>query len=461
MVRVVILEQHYLACLSQAPYLVGDEDSGVAAVVDPRRDVAVYVERARELGLEIRHVLLTHFHADFVSGHLELAHRTGATIHLGAEGVAEYEFHPLGDGKVLELGAVRIQCLSTPGHTPESVCYLVFDGPVGEVPPHAVLTGDTLFIGDVGRPDLMASKGITAEELAGQLFDSLHEKILTLPDETLVYPGHGAGSMCGKNLSTETVSTVGAQRAMNLSLQPMARSDFVARVTAGQPPAPAYFGYNAQLNKARRPVLEDSVARALQPLPLDRFLAMRREGARVLDTRSASAFAAGHLEGSVFIGLEGRFATWCGTLLRQDQPILVIANEGQAEEAVVRLGRIGFDHVVGFLDGSFAAVRAGAAEFIATVDRLDTRSLDGVLDRTPAPYLLDVRQPGETEQGILEGAVCIPLTELPARLDAVPEDRDILLYCATGYRSMIAASLLRATGRTRLTELACGYSGMG
>jgi glyoxylase-like metal-dependent hydrolase (beta-lactamase superfamily II) len=303
----MILEQHYLACLSQASYLIADESTGIAAVVDPRRDVDLYVEAAAKHGVAIRHVVLTHFHADFVAGHLELAKRTGATIHLGALASADYAFEPLGDGAELALGRVRLRALETPGHTPEGISLLVFDGP-DAAEPHAVLTGDTLFIGDVGRPDLMASVGVTAEELAGMLYDSTRDKLLKLPDATLVYPGHGAGSMCGKNLSTDTVSTIGDQRRFNYALQPMSRADFIALVTAELPLAPAYFGFDARKNREERGMLEDVLA-GLAPLELPAFDEQLAAGAIALDVRDPEQYAAGHLERSISIGLDGRFAT--------------------------------------------------------------------------------------------------------------------------------------------------------
>ena len=288
----MILKQYYLGCLSQASYLIGDESTRTAVVVDPRRDIEEYLEDAAEAGLRIEHVILTHFHADFVAGHLELRERTGARIHLGARASAEYEFSPLADGDVLEWGQVRLTIMETPGHTPEAISVLVFDLARDRERPQAVLTGDTLFIGDVGRPDLMASVGASAQELAGQLYASVH-RLLQLPDETLVYPGHGAGSACGKNLSSETVSTIGAQRRENGALQPMSQEAFVKLVTADQPKAPAYFGYDAQLNRRQRSTLEAALARELAALPLEAVLRAQSEGAQVLDVRDPDDYAAG------------------------------------------------------------------------------------------------------------------------------------------------------------------------
>lgn len=440
----MILEQHYLGCLAQASYLVVDEVSGVAAVVDPRRDVDLYLDRAQELGARVEHVLLTHFHADFLAGHLELVERTGATIHMGAAAQAEYAVHGLEDGASIELGPeVRLEALETPGHTPESVCYLVHEG--GAL--HAVLTGDTLFIGDVGRPDLMASVGLTAQELAGKMYDSL-QRLLALPDETLVYPGHGAGSPCGKNLSDETVSTIGQQRVSNYALQPQAREAFVTALTAGQPAAPAYFPHTAGLNKRGHATLDGVLAGALEPLTLEQVRARQAEGATVLDTRGAEAFRDGHLAGSVAVGLDGNFASWCGRLLDLEAPIVLVAPPGQEREAALRLGRIGLDRVAGYL--------AEPLEGAETLPQVDVSAAAAALGGEDPPLLVDVRFPGEVESGHIEGAVPLPLGDLPARLGELPRDRRLLLQCKTGYRSMSAASLLRRAGYTDVVDLAGG-----
>lgn len=451
----MILEQIYLGCLSQASYLVGDNKTGEAAIVDPRRDIDDYLERAEALGLTIKHVLLTHFHADFVSGHVELRERLGAKIYLGLGAKADYEFVALRDGDTLEMGDVRIQALATPGHTPESTCYVVYDLAKDAAKPHAVLTGDTLFVGDVGRPDLMASVGVTAETLAGMMYDSLHQKLLKLPDETVVYPGHGAGSACGKSLSSETVSTIGQQRKFNWALKAMDRAEFIKMLTADQPPAPAYFGYDADLNRRERQTQWAAAAKAATARTMTDLVDLEAQGVQVLDTRSADDYAAGHLRGCTNIGLGGRFASWCGTILDKDRPILLIAEPGTEEEAIMRLGRIGFDNIVGFLEGGIGAV---PEEQLAHVDRLDVKGFDKARAADPKPFLLDVRTPGEVEQGALEGSVHIPLNDLPSRLDEVPRQRDKLVYCGTGYRSSIAMSLLEAHGHGRLTDLIGGWA---
>lgn len=333
----MILHQFYLNCLAHASYLVGDRQSGIAAVVDPQRDVDQYVSFAREHGLRIAHVILTHFHADFVAGHLELRDLAGAAIYLGAAARAEYPFTPLPDGGLIEFGQVRLQALATPGHTAESISLAVYDLDRSATAPYAVLTGDTLFVGDVGRPDLRVALGWSAANLGGMLYDSLRDKLLTLPDDSLVYPAHGAGSLCGKALSTETVSTIGEQRRSNYALQPMTKAAFVDLVTADQPDAPAYFTYNAILNSRERATLEDTLSRELTPKTLDEVLALQAAGAQVLDTRDPADFAAAHLAGSINIGLGGQYATWAGTVLTRDQSIVIIADPGRESEAAVRL----------------------------------------------------------------------------------------------------------------------------
>jgi glyoxylase-like metal-dependent hydrolase (beta-lactamase superfamily II)/rhodanese-related sulfurtransferase len=450
----MILRQLYLQCLAQASYLIGDERSGQAAVVDPRRDVDEILAEARRLGLEIRHVLLTHFHADFVAGHLELARRTGARIALGARARAEYDFRPLREGERIELGDVRLEILETPGHTPESISILVFDLARDREKPQAVLTGDTLFVGDVGRPDLLASVGVTARELAGELYRSLHRKLLALPDETVVWPAHGAGSMCGKNLGKETSTTIGEQRRSNYALQPMDEETFVRLVTTDQPEAPGYFGHDARLNREERPVLEESLARELVALPLERVLALQARGARVLDVREAGEFAAAHLPGSVNVGLSGRFATWAGTVLGPEEPLVVVAPPGKEREAVMRLGRIGFERVEGYLEDGMQAL-VSRPELVERTVRIAPAELARRLAGPDAPTVIDVRTPGEWSEGHVAGSLNVPLNELGHRLDELPEG-SLAVVCRSGYRSSLAASLIAATGRKALFDVAGG-----
>ena len=453
----MLLKQYYLGCLAHASYLIGDEQTGTAVIVDPQRDIEQYLEDAKTNGLEIRHVFLTHFHADFLAGHLELRDRTGARIHLGAKAKAEYSFAPMGDGDTLAFGRVRLEVLETPGHSPESISIVVYDLDRNEGVPYAVLTGDTMFIGDVGRPDLRVALGWTAETLAGMLYDSLHEKLLKLPDDTLVYPAHGAGSLCGKALSTETVSTLGVQRQYNYALQPMSREDFIRLVTAEQPDAPAYFTYDAILNTKERPTLDRTLERVLKPLHLDEVLAMRRRGAQVLDVREATEFCAGHLRGSVNIGLGGQFATWAGTILARDQPIVIVASPGREQEAAVRLGRIGFDFMAGYLEHGMQAVDEQPDE-IARIERLTPTTLAEALASAEGPLVVDVRAPSERDQSAIDGSLHIPLNHFKERTNELPHDRRIVVHCTAGYRSAIAASLVEAAGFINGADLLGGIT---
>jgi hydroxyacylglutathione hydrolase len=453
----VILKQFYLNCLAHASYLIGDEASGTACVVDPQRDIDQYLAYAQERGLSIRHVILTHFHADFIAGHLELRDATAATIYLGRSARAEYAFTPLGDGDHIDLGDLRLEALETPGHTVESISILVYDTRTDPRTPLAVLTGDTLFIGDVGRPDLRAALGWSAIELGGMLYDSIHQKLLPLPDSSLVYPAHGAGSLCGKAISKETVSTLGEQRRLNYALQPMSKEAFIQLVTADQPLAPSYFTYDAQLNSRERSTLPEALARERKPLTLDEALAQQRAGAQVLDTREAAQFASGHLAGSINIGLVGQYATWAGTVLEPQKPIVVIADPGQESESALRLGRIGLDTVIGYLDGGFRSVDA-RPELIVRTERITPELAAERLTGVPRPMLVDVRTPAERAAKQIAGSVSIPCQQLTERLGELPHDTPILIYCAGGYRSSLAASLMQRAGITQVSEIAGGIA---
>lgn len=451
----MIFKQYYLGCLSQASYLIGDEVTRTAVVVDPRRDVEEYLEDAAAAGLRIAHVILTHFHADFVAGHLELREQMGARIHLGARATAEYEFSPLAEGDALEFGQVRLEILETPGHTPEAISILVYDLAHDPAHPRGVLTGDTLFIGDVGRPDLMASEGVTAENLADQLYESIHKKLLRLPDDTLVYPGHGAGSACGKNLSSETVSTMGVQRRENYALQPMSKDAFVKLVTHDQPKAPAYFGFDAKLNRRARPTLEAALARELKPLSLDAVLRAQQEGAQILDVRDPDDYSASHLAGSTNISLKGRFASWAGELLTPARPIVVVAAPGSDAEPAVRLGRIGFDNVLGHLDGGITAARS-RPDVLRRGHRVSSSELEALLRAEPLT-LVDVRFPGERALAAIPASIGIPLDQLPERLGEIPRGARVAVYCQSGLRSSTAASLLEQAGFDGVVDLVGGY----
>ena len=452
----MLLKQYYLNCLAHASYLIGDAASKTAVIVDPQRDIDRYLADAAEQGLTIRHVFLTHFHADFLAGHLELRDRTGARIYLGSKAKADYVFTPMADGDSLELGRVRLTVLETPGHTIESISILVFDLDRDAVKPQAILTGDTLFIGDVGRPDLRASLGWSAEDLGRHLYRSLHTKVLPLPDETLVYPAHGAGSLCGKQLSKDTVSTLGEQRRHNYALQPMSESEFVALVTADQPDAPSYFTYDAVLNTRERRTLETMLEDQLKPLTVDVVLALQSTGAQVLDVRDPAEYARAHLVGSLNIGLNGSYATWAGTVLDKDKPIVIVAEPSKEAEAAMRLGRIGFDSIVGYLRDGISALEA-TPHLMTGTERVTPADAAAAIASPQPPFVLDIRAPKEYAQVRIAGSVNIPLNHLIERVDEVPVDRPILVYCAGGYRSSIAAGLLQRRQR-EVTEMAGGIT---
>ncbi len=453
----MILKQYYLGCLSHASYLLGDEASSTAVIVDPQRDIQQYLADAEKSGLLIRHVFLTHFHADFVAGHLELRERCGAIIHLGSRAQAEYAFVAMKDGDTLDFPGLRLQVLETPGHTIESISILVFDLQKDPARPYAVLTGDTLFIGDVGRPDLRASLGWTANDLGAHLYDSLHDKLLTLPDETLIYPAHGAGSLCGKQLSSDTVSSLGDQRRLNYALQPMSKEEFIRLVTADQPDAPPYFTYDAILNTRERATLEKNLEQVLHPVDLAEVLRMGDAGAQILDVRDAAEYAKGHLAGSINIGLGGQYATWAGTVLDRAKPIVIIAEPGREQEAAVRLGRIGFDHVKGYLQGGMEAL-AARPDLLGRTERVSAPMMAEELASADPPLLLDIRNPREWATEHIAGSVNIPLNHLQERIAEIPRDRRIAVHCAGGYRSSIAASILHRYGITNLIEMAGGLA---
>jgi rhodanese-related sulfurtransferase/glyoxylase-like metal-dependent hydrolase (beta-lactamase superfamily II) len=452
----MFLKQYYLGCLAHASYLIADEESATGIVVDPQRDIQEYLVDAQRLGIHIRHVFLTHFHADFLAGHLELRDACGADIRMGLRAEAEYPLIKMKDADALEFPGLRLQVLETPGHTIESISILLFDLKKNPKKPFAVLTGDTLFIGDVGRPDLRASLGWTAQELGGHLYDSVH-RLMSLPDETLVYPAHGAGSLCGKQLSSQTVSTLGEQKRFNYALQPMSKEDFVRLVTADQPDAPAYFTYDAILNTRERPILETALEEHLRPLDLDEILRLREWGAQILDVRDPAEYAQGHLAGSINIGLGGQYATWAGTVLESTWPIVIVAEPGREKEAALRLGRIGFDEVKGFLKDGMAAL-AGRPELVDSTDRVNAAMLAEELAGNSGPTVLDVRAPSEWKAGHIGGSLNVPLTQLQRRLDEVPRDRRVAVTCAGGYRSSIAVGILKKNGVANVEELAGGMT---
>ncbi|MEV6330555.1 rhodanese-like domain-containing protein [Streptomyces sp. NPDC051909] len=447
--------QYYLDCLSQASYMIADETTGQAVVVDPRRDISEYLADAEARGFTVVGVINTHFHADFVAGHLEVAAETGAWIGYGRRAETEYPIRKLADGETISLGDVTLEIMETPGHTPESISVLVYERGADTVP-YGVLTGDALFIGDVGRPDLLASIGVTADELGAMLHDSVQNKLMALPDEVRVFPAHGAGSACGKNLSTEKQSTIGQQRATNYACAPMSRDEFVALVTAGQSAAPGYFVYDAILNRRERPLFNP--AAAPRPLTVEDFTRLRASGAVVVDARDPQEFAAGHLRGSVNVPADGRFAEQAGTVLPTDTDLLVLAPQNREEEIVTRLARIGFDRVAGYLRSPDDALTALADE-VAPASRLTAAQVRTALAGDNPPVVIDVRNCGErAEHGFIDSALPIALGELPRRLDEIPRDKPLVLHCAGGHRSSIAASLLRHHGFTDVSDILGGYA---
>ena len=452
----VIIRQLYLGCLSQASYVVGDASTGRAIAVDPRRDIAEMIEAAAHDGLTIEVVVQTHFHADFLSGHLELAAATGAEIAYGSVATTDFPSRALADGEVIDLGGMEVKVLHTPGHTPESISLVV--RPEAGADPLAVLTGDTLFIGDVGRPDLLVSVGVSAGDLGQQLYRSVH-RLLELPDATLVLPAHGAGSACGKALSTETVSTIGEQRRTNYALQPMSEEAFVALVTEDQPAAPAYFIHAATLNHQDRPLLREG--EPVAEIGIEALDAAVAAGAVVVDVRPVEDFAGGHLAGSINVGLGGRFAEQVGSVVPVDTPIVLVGGLGPSHEAKVRLARIGFDDIVGALT-DVASVLAATPERSARLSRLTASAFAArQAELGDGLDLVDVRNPGEVTAGPIEGARNIPLAHLRGRIDELDPARPIVLVCAGGARSAIASSLLRSEGFADVSDVLGGAGALG
>lgn len=442
-------EQFFLGCLAHASYMLGSQ--GEAIVVDPQRDVDLYLKAADEHGLKIRHVFETHLHADFVSGHHELAARAGATIYMGAEAGASFPHVDIRDGFELRVGKIRIRALETPGHTPESVCLVIFDEEKS-TKPWAVLTGDTLFLGDVGRPDL--SKTHTAPQLAGMLYDSLHNKVMKLPDSVLVYPAHGAGSLCGRNMRAERSSTIGTERLSNYALQIRSREEFIRQLTANLPARPEYFAQDAEINRQGAPALTElSELRAISPQELKSLLA---EGVDAVDVRPGEQFIAGHVPGSINIALSGQFASWAGAILGLSaRPVLIADSPEQLSEARMRLARIGLEAERGYLDGSVAGwQRAGFA--LAQLPEITVRSLEEKL-QAGAIHVLDVRREPEWQAGHIEEAAWWPLDNFRVSTPEIDPSMPLAVHCKGGYRSMIACSLLRRAGFENVLNVSGGF----
>jgi hydroxyacylglutathione hydrolase len=447
-------EQFYLGCLAHASYMLTSD--GEAVVVDPQRDVELYLKAAADHGVTIRHIFETHLHADFVSGHKELAERTGATIYMGAQAGAIFPHVAVGDGFELKFGKASICVLETPGHTAESICLVVTDTEKS-VSPWAVLTGDTLFIGDVGRPDL--SPKHTPAQLAGLLYDSLHAKLLTLPDSVLVYPAHGAGSLCGKNMRAERSSTIGTERLTNYALQIKSREEFIAQLTSNLPARPEYFLKDAEINRTGAAALAElAPLRAITPAELGGML---KAGEIVLDVRSGDEFAAGHVPGSVNIALSGQFASWAATVLGlAAHPVLIAAsdpqkNAEQVDEARVRLARVGIEALDGFLAGGVAAWKQAGFP-VATITQITPDDLQARL-RAGGIQVLDVRREPEWDAAHLEGATWWPLDNFKVAAPEIDRDVPLAVHCKSGYRSMIAASLLERAGFANILNVAGGF----
>lgn len=450
------IEQIYTGCLAEAAYYI--ESNGEAAIIDPLREVQPYIKKAEQAGAKIKYIFETHFHADFVSGHVDLAEQSGAKIIYGPTAVTSFDSHIATDGEIFKVGELSIKVLHTPGHTPESSTFLLSDK---DGKPYCIFSGDTLFIGDVGRPDLVQKGNLTAEDMAGTLYDSLHNKILVLPDDVLVYPAHGAGSACGKNMSKETVDTLGNQKAVNYALKAESREEFIAQVTEGIAPAPQYFAKNAAINKQGYASFEEVQKKGLVPLLPEEFeLQANYTGALVLDTRGPQEFAAGFIPRSINIGLAGQFAPWVGALITDlQQPLLLVVEQGKAEEAITRLARVGYDNTIGYLDGGITAWE-NAGKQLDTIESISVNAFEKEVQTNPAIHVIDVRKPDEYETGHLEIAASRPLDYINEWTNEVQPAETYYMHCAGGYRSMIAASILKARGIENVINISGGYAAL-
>lgn len=449
------IEQIYTGCLAQGAYYI--ESDGQVAIIDPLRETDPYIEMAKKNGAEIKYIFETHFHADFVSGHVDLANKTGATIVFGPSAVTEYDIHSASDGEELKLGKLTIKVLHTPGHTLESTCYLLRDENGKDI---AIFTGDTLFIGDVGRPDLAVKSNITMEDLAGMLYESLHNKILPLADDVIVYPAHGAGSACGKNLSSETFATLGNQKQFNYALQPMEKAEFIEKVTDGLATPPQYFPENVMMNKKGYSSIDKVLMQGLKALDPAEFEAEKANGTLVLDVRDAQSFAKGFVPGSLNIGLRGSFAPWVGALVTNiRRPILLVVQDGDEREAVIRLARVGYDNVVGYLKGGIDNWR-NEGKVVETIKSISATEFETVVNADKNLQVLDVRNVGEYLSEHLLNAQNYPLGDLSSTMDSLDTNATYYIHCAGGYRSMVAASLLHANGFKNLIDIAGGYKSL-
>ena len=443
------IEQLYTKCLSEAAYYI--ESKGEVAIIDPLRDIEVYIQMANDNNAKIKYIFETHFHADFVSGHVDLAKKTGATIVYGPNADAKFDFHNAQDGEVFNIGDITMELLHTPGHTMESSCFLLTDQ-TGKK--HSVFTGDTLFVGDVGRPDLAVKSGdITQEDLASLLYDSLRTKLMTLSDDVIVYPAHGAGSSCGKNISSETYSTIGEQKQTNYALQDISKEQFVKEVTDGLLAPPAYFFTDVKMNKNGYTDLDTVISNNLNPLSCSDFVSSITDGVVILDCRSPQDFSNGFIKGSINIGLKGQYAPWVGAILSPESSLLLVMDKGFEREAITRLARVGYENVIGFLDGGINSYK-GKLETIKN----NSPEQASINIGQGHEHILDVRKPGERSNGYVKFSTHIRLQELPNRLSELNKEDNIMVYCAGGYRSMIACSLLAANGFENTINVEGGYS---
>ncbi len=446
----MFIQQLYTNCLAEAAYYI--ESNGEAAIVDPIRETEPYLQLAKERGTKIKYIFETHFHADFVSGHIDLAKQTGATIVFGPHADTNYKVHNAKDGEELKVGNLTIRVLHTPGHTLESSCYLLLDENYQE---YCIFTGDTLFVGDVGRPDLLDGK-MTKEELASMMYDSLNSKIKTLPDEVIVYPAHGPGSACGKNISKETWSTIGEQKKNNYALRPLSKTEFIKEVTEGLLPPPAYFFKDAAINKAGYESIDEVLNKNSKALSVSEFENAVNKGAQILDTRDPLDFEKGFIHGSINIGLRGMYAIWAGTLLDIQKPLLIVADEGREEESIVRLARVGYENVVGYLQGGFNAWK-NAGKPLDVMPTLEPKEF-GEKVKVGALQILDLRTAKETEEGHIKDSINVPLAELMQNFSSLPKNGPVYIHCAGGYRSMIAASILRTYGFDNIIAVNGGWN---
>ncbi len=447
------VEQLYTNCLAQAAYYV--ESNGEVAIIDPIRDYQVYIDKANAENHTIKYVIETHFHADFVSGHVDLAKATGATIVYGPGAETGFEAHIAKDGEILKLGDISLTVLHTPGHTPESTCYLLRDEAGKD---HCVFTGDTLFVGDVGRPDLLdGNPDLDANKLAGWLYDSLQSKLKPLADDVIVYPAHGPGSACGKNLGKETFSTIGMQKASNYAMADQSKEEFIKQVLDGITPPPDYFFKDAGLNKGGYANINDIEQKGMKALSVDAFDQLKKDGCLIIDSRDPLVFENGFIPGSISIGLNGQYAIWAATLFELDRKIVLVTESGQEQESVIRLARVGFDNIAGYLEGGFEAwLNSGKrTDLLISVD---TEELSLEQKHGKNIGILDVRKPSEYEQSYVEGAEFNTLAHLQENLDSIDKEKDMYVYCAGGYRSVIACSLLKANGYHRVNNV---YGGFG